>query len=89
MRIENNKSTGLSLDMKRCYLPITIHDKCPECGKEIAKNLATDYLSYPELGRPTKVTMYHYDEGDAEDGSDDVEHEWSVKVVIRVTAEAA
>jgi hypothetical protein len=86
--VADPKAKGLSL-MKRCYLPITIYDNCPKCGKEIAKDLSEDYLSYPEIGRPLKVGMYHYEEGDAENGSKDIEHEWDVKVVLSVTLEEA
>lgn len=74
----------LSLDVKRCYLPIEITDTCPTCGAEVTKYLSSDYLSYPKINAPTKVSMYHHIElPDSDD-----EHSWEVVIIIRVTAEA-
>ncbi len=80
MRIEKHDGSG-SLDIKRCYLPFVLFDTCPTCGLEVAKDLGSDYLSYPVFGKPEEVDFYHYDE-EAE-----VEHEWTRKVIIGLTME--
>lgn len=84
MKVE---STGevVTLEQKRCYLPINITSTCPECGEEITKYLANDYLSFPKVNEIIEVSMYHCIQGDARDD----EHSWEVKIIIRVTAEPA
>ncbi len=72
---------ALSLDIKRCYLPIEITDTCPTCGAEITKYLSSDYLSFPKINAPTRLSMYHH----IEESGD--EHSWVVTIILRVTAE--
>ncbi len=72
------------LDLKRCYLPIEITDNCPTCGAEVTRYLSNDYLSYPCINTPIKISMYH----NIELQDRDVEHSWEVTVILRVTAEA-
>jgi len=73
------------LDIKRCYLPIEITDDCPKCSKTVTKYINSDYLSYPVINQPFEVTMYHH----IEHPDRDEEHDWKVKVILRVTMEAA
>lgn len=82
MKIE---ATGepVRLDVKRCRLPITITDVCPHCGEVVTKNLGTDYISFPMVNEPIRLSMYHCVEKTGE------EHDWFIRVVLRVTAEAA
>ena len=82
MKIEMTNQP-VSLDIKRCYLPIEVTDTCPTCGAEVTKCLSSDYVSFPKVNEPTKLSMCHYIEETGE------EHDWSVIVVFRVTAEAA
>lgn len=74
------------LDLKRCRLPIEITDTCPRCSSEVTRYLSGDYLSHPRVNAPIAVSMYHYIQAE---GRPDEEHEWEVKIVLRVTAEAA
>lgn len=76
---------SMSLDLKRCRLPIEITDTCPTCGAEVTKYLSSDYISYPKVNEPMRVSMYHHIERD----DDDDEHSWDVRIILRVTAEAA
>lgn len=81
MKIEMTNKPG-TLDIKRCYLPIEITDTCPTCGTTVTKHLSSDYISFPKVNEPTKLSMYHHIEETGE------EHDWFVFVVFRVTAEA-
>lgn len=52
MKLKRHKSSnGFSIDVKRFYVPYTIEWKCKNCDYEQKKNLASDYLSYPNLGQ--------------------------------------
>lgn len=44
------------LDIKRCYLPITVETQCPHCDGKNVKDFGDDYLSYPV----TNVVMDSY-----------------------------
>ena len=74
----------MSLDIKRCRLPIEITDVCPKCGATVTKYLSSDYLSFPKINEPTKVSMYHH----IEHPDRDDEHSWSMMIILRVMAEA-
>ncbi len=78
MRIKKHDKPG-SLDIKRCYLPFSLFDKCPTCGIEVEKNLTGDYLMYPVFGKSEKVTFYHYNE------ETDDEHEWNRMIILDFT----
>lgn len=69
---------------KRTTLPFLVVMNCPECGKEVTRDLSDHYLSYPILNRETEIDMYHGEE--LEDGSS-CEAEWSIPVFLRVTLE--
>ena len=84
MRIENTTRIT-SLDAKRCDLPVVITDACPTCGVEVSKYLSSDYVSYPKVNVPFDVSMHHVIEHEDRDE----EHDWKVKVVLRVSMEAA
>lgn len=84
MKIEITDSPA-SLDIKRCYLPIVVTTECPHCGMTVVKHLKSDYLSYPKVNTPFDMHMYHCIEHDDRDE----EHEWTVRVILRVTMEAA
>jgi hypothetical protein len=84
MKIEHTNAVA-SLDVKRCYLPIIITDTCPTCGVEVSKHIESDYLMYPKLNTPFEVSMYHHIEHDVRDE----EHDWKVKVILRVHMEPA
>lgn len=84
MKIEITDGAA-SLDIKRCYLPIIVTSACPTCGAEISKHLDNDYLMYPKINTPFEMPMYHCIEREGRDE----EHEWKVKVILRVTMEAA
>jgi hypothetical protein len=84
MRIETT-TEPMSIDLKRCYLPIVIIDTCPKCGMEVSKHLSSDYLSYPRVNQVFSVSMYHHIEHEDRDE----EHDWKVFVILRVSLEAA
>lgn len=81
MKIEMTNEP-MTLEIKRCYLPIEITDTCPTCGATVTKHLNSDYVSFPKVNEPTKLSMHHYIK------ETDEEHDWPVTVVFRVTAEA-
>lgn len=37
-------------NIKRCYTGIQVYRPCPDCGKEMIRDFADSYLSYPEVG---------------------------------------
>ena len=84
MKIENTGDV-CDLDIKRCYLPIVITDTCPKCGAEVSKHLDNDYVSYPKVNKPFTINMHHI----IEHPDRDEEHDWPVRVVLRVMVEAA
>jgi len=70
---------GYSIDVKHCYLPFVVTDVCPTCGDEVALDLRSSHISYPNIGDGSWLYFYHY----REDTGD--EHEWSRRVVLDVT----
>jgi hypothetical protein len=85
-KIENT-GDACDLDIKRCYLPIVVTAKCPHCGLTVQKFLEGDYVSYPKINKPFDLPMHHIIEHD--EGMRDEEHDWKVKVILRVMLEAA
>lgn len=72
--ITKGQQGKVEVGVKRFYLPgVTIHDKCPECGEEMVRDLGSSCIYYPVLNEPTKVSMCC-----------SKEHEWEVPVVITV-----
>lgn len=63
--------------IKRCYIQdAEISSKCPKCGKEDPRQFADDYLSYPEIGKPSSVYFCcHHDDG--------VEVNWEIPMVLK------
>ena len=72
---------AVALDVKRCYLPITIKSICPICATPAEKDLSSDYLSYPCVNAPERVGFVCIDEEGEENG-----HEWSVNIQIELRA---
>ena len=67
---------------KRTYLPgVMLKSTCPKCGTPWTKDLGSDYLSYPVVGKPHNAYGYCHNEA--------CEHEWPVMVIVRLTIEAA
>lgn len=87
MRIEH-LSEPAEIREKRFYAPLVFIETCPECGEEVRKDCSSDYLSYPDLNKPTKIYFCHSVEKQREDGSwwDD-EHEFERWAILRITAE--
>jgi hypothetical protein len=82
MKIENSNAP-FEIDVKRFYFPAVLRAHCPTCGKECVKDGEGDYLSYPKTNTPTEVNFYcHSIVNDV-----DVEHEFSKKIILRVTIE--
>ncbi len=81
-----NGTEPFDLDVKRFYIPGTVlNSTCPQCGEKCAKDLGDQYLSYPAANKKIDVTFCHEVE---KDGKWDT-HEWDVRVIVRVTVEAA
>ncbi len=50
---------GFELDLKRCYLPFTVHAQCPQCKEMVEADLSDSYyLSYPKVGKPIEFGLY-------------------------------
>ena len=59
-------------DIKRCYIDgVIITKKCPNCGKDVEKDLGDDYISYPAADEVLHFYCW--------DGCD---HEWEVPVKL-------
>jgi hypothetical protein len=63
MHIEYPDDDGEGLESielaKRTYIPgVVLHSRCPKCGRPWKLDLGDDYLSYPETGKPTRITAY-------------------------------
>lgn len=68
---------GFELSIKRCYIPATLTSKCPKCDSLVERDFTDHYISYPIMGAPTTITMYHECDPDA----DEYDYcEWEVKV---------
>jgi hypothetical protein len=74
----NGTCNGAELD-KRTYLPgITITDVCPKCAVPYVRDMKSDYLSYPVVGKPYLLTAY----------CEECEHYWTMgTVVVRLSLE--
>jgi len=46
------------VSIKRFYVPYTVSDDCPKCGKERSTDLDREYLQYPSLKKPNYVSMW-------------------------------
>lgn len=69
------------IDDKRFSLPgIVIKDNCPNCGKERRYDLNEVAISYPKCNTPIDFDMYC---------GDGCEHEWPVKIIIKLSVELA
>jgi hypothetical protein len=51
IKIEENHE----LDIKRCYLPVVINVKCPNCGKDAEIDLNQNYIGYPKINEKIKI----------------------------------
>lgn len=79
------KGRPFELDVKRfCVGGVKLRSKCPKCGKVITRDLGEEYLSYPTVNTPIEVDFCH----EAPSG-EPTDHEWSEKIVLRVTIEPA
>lgn len=72
------------LDIKRCYIPVTVHAVCPQCGAAVTRDLGTNYLSYPRIGAPERVTFTH-----AVASFEEPDHEWTEYILLTLTVGAA
>ena len=71
---------------KRFYIPgVTLKSVCPECGKEVVDDLGEQYLSYPKVNEPFDYTFYH--EQQPEEEGKYWCHEWTEKIVLRISVE--
>lgn len=67
-----------------CVPGCVVTAQCPNCGKTLKEDLESNYISYPTLNAPTRVSLYCYDEeADEECG------EAHVYIVITVAARPA
>lgn len=72
-------------DYKRCHVPgFVVVDKCPKCGREARRDLNDDYISYPDLNKPTGLGMYCPEPEDGGCGND-----WKVPVIVEMTLRLA
>ncbi len=76
------KTTTGNIDIesiKRCYVQgAEIKVNCPECKSELIKDLANNYLSYPEMNKSVSVYVF----------CDKCDKGYSVQVFVKsVTAE--
>lgn len=64
---------------KRFYMPgVVLRSVCPKCQIPYEKDMAEEYLSYPVVGKPKKITGY----------CEHCEHEWDLgSVIVRVSLE--
>ena len=47
-----------SCSVKRFFVPFTVMDDCPKCGKERSTDLEQEYLQNPYLKKPNYVSMW-------------------------------
>ncbi|MDF1699588.1 MAG: hypothetical protein P1V36_00315 [Planctomycetota bacterium] len=66
-----------ALEIKRCYLPVKITQPCPECGREVVRDLGEDYLSYPSVGVAEDLWMY----------CRGCSHEWELFIKLGLTVD--
>lgn len=48
----------LCCSVKRFFVPFTVLDDCPKCGKERSTDLEQEYLQHPYLTKPNHVAMW-------------------------------
>lgn len=78
------KTVKGSLDVsgiKRCYVDIQIKVSCPNCGAELIRNFADDYISHPENGENDSISVYCET---CDDGTTPCEFEVPIKIVDTV-----
>jgi len=79
MEIINSKETKVEMS-KRCRIPVTLKDKCPNCSTEIIKDYSEDdYLMYPLTNKPFVNTF----------SCPECMHEWKApkNLVLRISLE--
>ncbi len=76
-KITRNDNTDFEIEVKRFYIPFTIHSNCPRCDRPHSVDLEDQYLSYPVVGEPVEV-YFGCEEGDCYDDGP----EWEVKVIV-------
>lgn len=78
MKITRNQDAGPMAPLaKRFYVPFTVTSECPQCGSECEVDLEHQYLSYPVIGRASRVYFVC-----------ECEHEWQENIVVDVTLAA-
>jgi hypothetical protein len=77
MKIQYDPEKEIPLEVKRCYVPLTITDECPECGEEAERDYKQAYFSYPTLNVPLCQTF------ECECG-----HEWERWIQLDLTVKA-
>ncbi len=65
------------IDCKRCYLDAKIESDCPHCGTSRCMDLNSEYLSYPDIGKTTKLDMW----------CSKCDYEWEIAYVLNVSLE--
>lgn len=79
VEIEGTCRSDVEFD-KRFYIPgVKVKSTCPNCLLPHTQNMGDNYLSYPSAGVPIKLGFW----------CSECEHEWSVKVVLKISLEAA
>lgn len=64
---------------KRFYAKgVTIHEKCPKCGKECGADLGQIAIEYPTPNKAIQFGMYC---------GDGCEHEWTIPIIIKMEIE--
>lgn len=65
---------------KRCYVPgYVLHSQCPKCGESATRDLGSNYLSYPTVGKPYDVGFCCRVE--------ECQEEWDVCVIVTLSVE--
>jgi hypothetical protein len=82
-QIVSRPGETFDIEVKRFYLPIVIKAKCPDCGREMKRDLSNDYLSYPTIGRPERLTFCH-DTEEMDPRGWHKDHEFFVDVLLSV-----
>jgi len=49
---------GVSIDVKRLYLPVLLKSNCPDCTEELYYDMSIDNLSYPVMGETEYIHFY-------------------------------
>lgn len=88
MKIKKLKGT-FEIDVKRFYPPFSITDNCPNCGEEVVGCDKSQYLSYPKLNTPTRVSFCCCTCEEDEDLPKGAKFEWEKKVIITMDVREA